>query len=1244
MTAGAPALRQLMIAAAAVLLSITAAVAACSPYDPLCSKQGNEFPSSFGGAPPRDLKPVLQQTTPAQTAPAQNAQSQSWQGALARPAPVNTEAAQNGPGKAAGQCAAGKNDPGLPFSISFDGKPVEARGRGRADSQYCTDLALKRADVQVRYDGLANEPSLNVVASPNAVNRGGAVTFATHSNYDLRLARREMRIFDPQTSVLGQPLAVIPMQRSSVRWTAPLNSGDRVTYVLRVYDAQGRFDETAPKTLDLAQLRGGVEGPVDRAALLENNSRKVKNIPVGGGSILVSGRNVPAGHSVTVMGLPAEVDPQGNFAVRQILPSGPHDVEVAIADPKGEATVFSRSATVPDHDFFYVGLAELTVGAGKSSGPVALLAPDQADNFKDKAFADGRVAFYLKGKIKGETLITVSADTRDQPLRKLFSNFDSKDPTYLLRNLDPNRYYPVYGDDSTLVEDAPTRGKFYVRVERGDNNILWGNFKTGITGTDYVRYDRGLYGARVQAKTEGSTRFGERRGQFEAFAAEPGTLGVRDVFRGTGGSLFYLSRQNVTEGSERVTIETRDSVTGQVIASKTASPTIDYDISYLQGRIVLKTTLASTGQSDFIIQAGSLSAAQQYVVVNYEYAPGTQPTRDKAFGGRASFWLSDYFQVAVTGYDQTAKGEKLMIGGADVLLRLSLQTYVKMEIARSSGPGSGENVSFDGGFSFTNRVTTGAPAFARKIEAAADLAEIIPGSTGRVSGFWKQKDRDYSGPGELAVSRASREMGVRGQVKIDDNWAARVKLDGRVDDFRNYTAGEANVSYTFTPNWRLTGGVRVDDNKVNLLTASPQLNRAGRRVDTALRLDYASQRDWGVYAFGQLTAERTGQREANNRAGVGGYARVNERLVASAEVSGGNLGVGAKVGAEYKSDDERTTYANYALDPDRTDIIERGGLGLLTGGTRQRYNDNVSVFGEERVRTGGGFSGMTHAYGIEFTPLKDWKTGIRLETGKLYDPFAGTVQRTAVSPSLSYSRDGFSVNSRYEFRRDSTNSVYGALTTQNTRDTYLMNNLVTYKINSDWRVIGRLNGSYSNSTQGDFYRGNYLEGVAGAAYRPVANDRLNMLFKYTYFYDLPSPGQRAAVAGAGDYSQQSHVLSVDGIYDVNKWLSLGGKYAFRTGALRDNTLGGPWYRSTTQLLIGRADIHVVKQWDVTVELRRLSVSSAKDSQTGALVAVYRRINDNFKIGAGYNFTRFSDDLTNLSTRNRGFFVNAVGMF
>ena len=1253
----APRLRRhlfLWLLAALAIVQPQLAFADCAAIDPLC--WAGRIPAVFGGAARfKDDAPAHPSNAP--IAPTAAPASDTASAPILRSVPPSSEQATAAPSIAPAYCKATKATNSAPFSISVDGQPIGDKGKkNSADSQRCTDQALQRANVQVRYDGLINEPALNVIANRRLATRGGSVIFKTYSNYALFLRRGEIRVFDKRSTSLADPIAILPLDGDAATWKVPPQTGAEVAYVFRAYDAQGRFDETSPKSLsisDAASARAEPPDHIDPGLLRDNNIRKLANIPVVGGTISVSGKHVPHGDSVVVMGLPVPVDAQGSFAFRQIVSTGAHEVSVAIIDQRGVANVFSRSANVPDHDFFYVGLAEFTAGANGNQGPVSLLAPDQADDYKTRYY-DGRVAFYLKGKILGDTLITMAADTRDEPFHDLFTNFSSKDPGYLLRNLDPNRYYPVYGDDSALVEDAPTRGKFYVRIDKGDNNIMWGNFKTTITGTEYVRYDRGLYGARVQAKTADSTIYGERRGQLEVFAAQPGTVGVRDVFRGTGGSVYLLSRQNITEGSESLTIELRDPVSGLVIASKALSVNQDYTISYLQGGITLSDPLLATGAADFIIQGGTSGGGIQYLVANYEYSPGLQPTTDNTFGGRASYWINDHVQVGASGYDQTSPGEKLLIGGADITLRATPKTYLKIEGARSSGPGSGENDSFDGGFTFTTLATNGKPAFARRVEAAADLADLLPGAQGRLAAYWKLKDADFAGPGELALGSVSaEEMGLRGEFKFNEHWEDKAKVDLNNDQYSNYIVGEEDLSYIFNPNWRATVGLRIDDNKVLLPSASPDLNEAGKRVDLALRFDFNKGDNWGAYVFGQATVMRTQQREANNRVGVGGYKKINAALTASAEVSEGNLGLGGKVGLEYKQDANRTYYINYAYDPDRTDILERGGLGLLTAGANQRYADNLSVFGEEHARYGGGFSGMTHAYGLDFAPVPAWKTGVKFETGTLTDPIAGTTQRTSVSPSVGYSTDRFSFSSRFEYRHDDVQALaaplgapLGALPelTRSVTDTYLINNLLSAKISQDWRFIAHVNGSYSTASQNNFYQGNYLEVSNGFAYRPINNDRLNLLFKYAYFYNVPADGQQILAGSINEYSQQSHVLSIDGIYDLNKWFSVGGKIAFRIGELKDNLLGGPWYNSAATLLIGRVDFHLIKQWDASAELRTLAVSNPKTRQTGGLLAIYRHINDNFKIGAGYNFTSYSDDLTNLSTNNRGVFVNAVGMF
>jgi hypothetical protein len=47
------------------------------------------------------------------------------------------------------------------------------------------------------------------------------------------------------------------------------------------------------------------------------------------------------------------------------------------------------------------------------------------------------------------------------------------------------------------------------------------------------------------------------------------------------------------------------------------------------------------------------------------------------------------------------------------------------------------------------------------------------------------------------------------------------------------------------------------------------------------------------------------------------------------------------------------------------------------------------------------------------------------------------------------------------------------------------------------------------------------------------------------------------------------------------------------------------------------------------------------TRSGALVAVYRHLGKHVKAGLGYNFTNFSEDLTDMSFKSHGIFMNVV---
>ena len=340
--------------------------------------------------------------------------------------------------------------------------------------------------------------------------------------------------------------------------------------------------------------------------------------------------------------------PMGNFVIQRVLPSGEHDIDVAVKGVTNEGLTFNRNINIPENEWFYVALADITAGYRTGSNHIEEVRPGEFDS----VYTQGRLAYYLKGKIKGKYLLTAAADTNGDELGNLFQGLDAKDSRQFLRRLDPDDYYPIYGDNSTLVEDAPTRGKFFVRLERGDSHVMWGNFKANISGSEFLRNDRALYGAGAVYSPDKVTASGQRKTVVSLYAAQPGTLPQRDELRGTGGSAYFLSYQDITSGSETITVEIRDSVTGRVLERRTLQYGNDYDIDYVQGVILLKQPLASTTSDGEVVRNGALGGNLVYLIANYEFTPASGDVDGYAYGGRAQQWLSDNVRVGVTGMSE----------------------------------------------------------------------------------------------------------------------------------------------------------------------------------------------------------------------------------------------------------------------------------------------------------------------------------------------------------------------------------------------------------------------------------------------------------------------------------------------------------------------------------------------------------------------------------------------------------------
>ena len=1134
------------------------------------------------------------------------------------------------------------------FSISVDGEHV-AGTPSTPDPNRKTDKALEAADIQVKYDGLNAKPFLNAAttSSRRSFAAGEEVEILASSNYPAYIARQEIRIFATGKHAPASPIAVVKVGKGNLaRWTMPESAAtqgfDDFVYVLRVYDAKGRFDETRPLTLvrrSSLETAPDEDGPT--APGFSDDNTSFRNIRVDGGAVTVAGRNVPSGAAVEVLGETIPVDGDGRFVVQRILPIGDHDVDVALKGGKEGSLSFDRSINIPSSEWFYVGLADLTLGSKSGSKHIEDVALGEYDGVYDK----GRAAFYLKGKIKGSWLLTAAADTGDGSVENMLTGLDDRDPRSFLKRIDPEDYYPVYGDDSVAIEDAPTSGKFYVRLERGDSRVVWGNFKTDIRGTEFLRNDRALYGANVVLKTDKMVPSGERSGEIHGYAAQPGTIPQRDVFRGTGGSAYFLTHQDVTTGSETLYVEVRNPVTGRVIDRRTLVYGRDYSLDYVQGVVLLNEPLASTVDAGNLVRDGALGGNDQYLVAAYEFVPTAGDVDGYVYGGRAQQWVGDHARLGVTGALEKTGSADQKLGGADIQFYKSEKTFLEGEVAVTEGPGFGFAESINGGLTITEpgiAGNQGDPAMAYRVLGRLDPGEIIPGAKGDLEASFAYKQAGFSTLDEQ-VTEDRYEYGLKGNLELSDRVTLNFYGD-RLESGGDVTQNQAGADLTYL----LSEGLLVSAGVQQLNVDNPDEGTDGNRTDAALKLTRILSDTSSIYAFGQATLARTGNVDLNNRGGVGGTRQLTDTIDGSAEISYGDGGIGGRALLSYQPVAADRYYIGYALDPGNyvaNDLLsgnQTDDLGGIIAGVKHGFSERLSVYAEDKYNFWSNQPSLTQVYGVTYTPTPEWKLGGAIESGKVWGDTADLgfdnshFNRNAVSATAVYNpNDKMTASVKGEVRYDDGSASDGGDQTA-----YYLAARLSNALNEDWRVLAALDAVVSDATDSSI-GGNYVEGSIGYAYRPVLNDRLNALAKVVYVYDVPGPDQVNIDGEIGGPSQQSHIFSVDATYDLTEMVSIGGKYGLRIGEWKSED-GDSWENSTAQLGVLRADLHVVKKWDVMLEGRCLWESASQSANWGAVAAVYRQINDNFDVGVGYNFGLYSDDLADLSANDQGFFVNAVG--
>ncbi|MEM7243088.1 MAG: hypothetical protein AAF429_12960 [Pseudomonadota bacterium] len=1118
------------------------------------------------------------------------------------------------------------------FQISVDGNPVDENGNidispAARKSIEATireqDLALAGNDISVKFDGIDVRPRLNVERTEPHVNTGGSVTFRNRMNYPAFVMRGELILIERTSSGGPRTLAVIPMSpNSTVTINAP--SKENVAYVYRVYDQRGRYDETAPASVFDPSRRGAatdVEEGLDTTAK--------RSIPVNGGAVTVSGRNVKNGSAIRTLGETVQPDNDGDFVIQRILPTGKHLVSVNVVG--GED--LERSIDIPRHDLFYIGLADLTVGKRLTS---ELL--DATGEPYDDTYVEGRLAFYVHGKVKGGYTLTASADTGYGDIEDLIKNFDEKNPRSLLDRMDPDEGFPVYGDDSTSEITAPTSGKFFLKVEKGASHVMWGNFKSQIDGGEYLRNERTLYGGQAVYRSSQQTSHGQSIVEVQVYAAQPDTLPQRDVFLGTGGSSYFLKFKDITRGSETILIEIRNPISGQVTERKTLVYGVDYDINYIQGIVILSQPLSSSAADNDLITINPNGDNQAFLVVNYDHTPTSSDVDSFSYGGRMQTWLGDNIRVGLTAMDENLGTSRQKSYGADLLFRISERTFAEFEVARTEGTGLDQDVSVDGGLTIgTEKGATGTGT-AYRFKTQADLKELGLEMNGLIGGYFEDREAGFSTLNHRTTVD-ERLWGVFAELEPTEG----TKIKFAHDEFSDATGKldretSATLSFEVNALWRADFGLEREEK-----VAPGDPANTGRRSVAALRLTYQPNDDTQFYVYGQGTFELSGGLERNDRVGIGGATKLNDYWTVSGEISDGTTGIGGRLLATYDRDQNGSYYFGWTLDPDR----EFGGAALngtdrgqFVLGARRKLNEDLTVFAENTYDLFGEHKSLTSVYGADYAATDYLNLNFGVEVGHVTDPFAGTdFNRHAFSLGATYRDDGLSATGRIEYRTD---KGINAGSTEDA-ETIAVLGTARYKLNESERLFFSFESIHSQNASASIPNARYTEVSFGYALRPVDNDRLNLLAKYNYIYDMTERVGATPASGANFITtprQKAHIFNIDASYDLNNHWTLGGKIG---GRLSEQDNGSGFVSNNAVLGVLNLRYHIVHKWDALVEFRQLSAEDL-GRESGFLAAIYRHVGNNAKIGLGYNFSQFSDDLADVTYDDEGVFLNIVGKF
>lgn len=898
---------------------------------------------------------------------------------------------------------------------------------------------------------------------------------------------------------------------------------------------------------------------------------------------------------------------------------------------------------VPDlRDLVAVGLIEGRLRSDKFD-PKAIVPVRENDGFEEelkgfsKDFNGGRsnfgarAAMYLKGKVKGDYLLTMAYDSDKDTRKQLFET------------IDPNAFYPVYGDSSIKTQDAQSTGKLYVRIDKNRSYLLWGDYTTQDSNPArrLSQYNRSLPGLRGH--------YEEGNAVVNAFVAQESFKQVVDEFpaRGVSGP-YSVSNPNGIKGSERVEIIVRKRDQTSVILKVTPlARESDYEFEPFNGQILFRAPVPSVDD-----QLNPVS-----IRVSYEVEQGGK--RYFIYGADAQYKLSERLTLgaAVAKDNNPTTGQTIV--GANLVLKLSKNTEIVAEVARSK---SLVNTDPNG---FNTNNSANFIGKSGEVDGNAVRVEIRHSDDQlKANAYVQRADNDFNNASS-GLTGGRQELGGAVTYKATDKLTITADAQRSQDKIVGSENQSASIAADLKLSDRLTigGGVRrVDQNAIS--AAQQTVNNCLNTTNTYTGTVAGYNTGYGISQVGnQQIDPATGlpvicntainpvaaPAQALDRTSVffrAGY-KATDQLTVDGEVqsiSGTDAASTAKIGLRYAASknvdltaEMQREFGNgnnnlYRLGADwrvaeKTRLYSRYehahtysanyglGIGPLSRafalGIDTQYMQDGALYSEYRLNDSASGKTIQNAIGLR----NGWNVaeGLRLQTNVEYiNSTSGNA--TALSLGAEYTANPLWKGSgRIQWRGDQDNT------------NWLLTLNAARKLDRDWTLIAReyfnridpKNGT-TDTVQNRFQ--------IGFAFRPVDNNKFDALGL------LEQKSDRSA-----DKDSDTQIISLRANYHPSRPWWLTGRFAYKR--VNELLLGTVNDSYSASLIGGRITYDVTNRWSVGA-ITTLLVGKGGAKQYAYGIEVGYTVMDNLTVGLGYNWRGFrDDDLTGSDYTNRGWVFN-----